>query len=155
MRRPVDRRRAGFTLTEVLVTVAILGILVNIALPMLRGVTQRADAAKVISDYHVIRVAAFNYFSEHNQFPPTGTEGAAPPELVDDLPENFPFQLANATYRWRNWALPGGAPGGGTQQWLLGVTVRSSDPLLLRAIDQQFGGKVTQYVGDQLTLLIE
>jgi len=145
------RSRRGYTIIELLVTMTVVGILANIAVPMMRGVQQKADAAKVISDYHVVRVAAFSYFSQHNTFPPTAKEGEAPPELVDFLPDNYRFSYGNASFRWRNWALPNS----GSKQWLLGLTVRSPDPLLLKAIETHFGGKITGYVGDQITLVIE
>jgi len=148
-----DRR--GFTLIEMLTVVVVIGILANIALPMYRNVTQRADAAKIISDYHAIHVAAYSLFASNNQFPPTGIESQVPTELVPFLPEGFRFTYKNATYRWRRYSLPSGTPGGGSQPWLVALTVRSPDPVLLDAIENQFGGIITGYVGDNLTMLFE
>lgn len=162
--RPNDRRsgprkprlgRRGVTLIELLTVIVVIGILANIALPLYQNVSERADAAKVMSDYNAVKVGAFSYFSEQNTFPPSGAAGAVPPELVDFMPEGFRFTYGDATYRWRRWALPNGAPGGGTQQWVLGFTVASPNPFLLKAIENQFKGRITQSVNGQLTMLID
>lgn len=151
---PFGNRR-GVTLVELLTVLVVIGILANIALPVYRNVTQKADAAKIISDYHAVQVAAYSYFAANHTFPPTGVEGQVPPELVSFLPEGFPFTYRNATYRWRRYSLPSGAPGGGSQPWMVALTVRSPDPILLDALNNQFKGIVTAYVGDNLTLLFE
>ncbi len=153
-RKPVLDRR-GFTLIELLTVIVVIGILANIALPLYKNVAERADAAKVLSDYNAVKVAAFSYFSEHNTFPASGTAGVVPPLLVDFLPEGFRFTYRDATYRWRRWALPNGAPGGGTQQWVLGLTVASPNPFLLQAIEQLYQGRITQFVNGQLTIVVD
>ena len=148
-----DRR--GVTLIELLTVLVVVGILANIAMPLFRDVTQKADAAKVISDYHVIQLAGYSYFAANNQFPPTGLEGQVPAQLVPFLPEGFRFTYKDATYRWRRYSLPSGPPGGGAQPWVVALTVRSPDPILLQALDNQFRGIITGYVGDNLTMLFE
>ncbi len=154
MTAPLMNRR-GVTLIELLTVLVVIGILANVALPLYRNVAEKADAAKVMSDYNAVKVAAFSYFSEHNTFPASGPSGVVPPTLVDFLPEGFKFTYGNATYRWRRWALPNGAPGGGTQQWVLGFTVASPNPFLLRAIERQYKGRITQSVNGQLTIVID
>lgn len=147
--------RAGVTIIELLTVIVVIGILANVALPLYRNVTERADAAKITSDYHAVKVAAFSYFSQHNTFPPSGSAGTVPPELVPFLPEGFRFTYGDATYRWHRWALPSGAPGGGTQQWILGFTVASPNPFILRALENQFQGTITQATGGQLTMIMD
>ena len=149
------RNRRGVTLIELLTVLVVIGILANIALPLYRNVSQKADAAKIISDYHAVQVAAYSYFASNNTFPPTEVEGQVPPELAPFLPEGFPFTYGNATYRWRRYALPSGPPGGGSQPWMVALTVRSPDPVLLDALNTQFGGIIVAYVGDNLTLVFE
>jgi prepilin-type N-terminal cleavage/methylation domain-containing protein len=148
-----DRR--GFTLIELMTVVVVIGILANIALPVYANVAVKADAAKVVSDYNAVKVGAFSYFSENNTFPATGTSGVVPDELVDFLPVGFRFTYKDATYRWRRWSLPSGAPGGSTQQWILGFTVASPNAHLLQAIEKQYQGKITQSVNGQLTIVLE
>ncbi len=147
--------RRGVTLVELLTVLVLVGILANIALPLYRNVTKKADAAKVISDYHAIQVAAYSYFAENNRFPPSAGMGQVPPDLVPFLPEGFRFSYATTLYRWRRYSLPSGPPSGGSQPWLVALTVQSPDAALLDAIDNQFGGIITQYVGNSLTLLFE
>jgi len=148
-----DRR--GVTLVELLTVVVVIGILANIAMPLYRNVTERADAAKIISDYHAIQVAAYSHFAANNSFPPTAPEGQVPPLLVPFLPEGFRFTYKTATYRWRRYSLPSGPPGGGSQPWVVALTVKSPDQVLLDALNNQFRGIVTGYVGGSLTMLFE
>ena len=152
--KKVRHDRRGFTLIELLTVIVVIGILANIALPVYLNVAERADAAKIMSDYNAVKVGAFSYFSENNTFPPTGVTGEVPEELLGFLPEGFRFTYKDASYRWRRWSLPGGAPDGGTQQWVLGFTIASPNAHLLSAIERQYQGTIAQSVNGQLTIIL-
>ncbi len=147
---PESGRRSGFTIIELLVVMAVIGILANIALPLYRNVTVKADAARIMAEYTTIRLAAHEHHAQNSVFPASSQWGVVPPEIVDDLPDNFKFTYKDADYRWRRWAL-GSGPGPSV---LLGLDVRSPNPTLLDMIAKQYEGQVL-LTGNQITFLIE
>jgi len=65
------RRRAGFTLLELLVVVAILGVLVATAVPLLKTWQQRASGSEAVATLKTILNGEIIYFLEHEIFFPT------------------------------------------------------------------------------------
>ncbi|MCX5693212.1 MAG: prepilin-type N-terminal cleavage/methylation domain-containing protein [Candidatus Omnitrophica bacterium] len=65
------RFKAGFTLTEILVVVIIIGILATLALPMLVKTLEKAKVGEAISNLNLIRTGQKIYFLEYGQFSPT------------------------------------------------------------------------------------
>lgn len=148
-------KRRGFTIIELLVVVAIIGILANIALPVLRDVRRRADAAAVVADFGTIRVAAFDNYAATGTFPPNGGWGVVPPALGNSLPGGFDFQYeGRAEYRWRRWSRPDGTAQNRSGGPLIGVQVRSNDQELIRAIRNAFGSAATGS-GGTITLVMQ
>jgi prepilin-type N-terminal cleavage/methylation domain-containing protein len=106
---PRRHATAGFTLVELLVTLALLGILSGIAVPKIRGAVFRADAAHIVSDAQTVRLAALEHLAETGAFPPSSDWGAVPSQLQSRLPDGFEFQYEGIVeYRWRR-AEDGGA----------------------------------------------
>lgn len=62
--------RIGMSLVEVLIVVAILGILAAIAVPEFRGHTQRAKEATAKDNLRILRNAIERYANQHNSIPP-------------------------------------------------------------------------------------
>lgn len=62
--------KRGFTLTELLITVAILAILTLLALNMVGTQRDKAADAKVKSDLSRLKIAFEDYYSDHNCYPP-------------------------------------------------------------------------------------
>jgi type IV pilus assembly protein PilE len=60
--------RKGFTLTELMITVAIIGILAAIAVPAYRGYLQRGRMAQAYADIQTIALANEKCFSETNSY---------------------------------------------------------------------------------------
>ena len=60
---------AGFTLVELIVVIAVLGILAGIAIPRLTGVRDKADKASVKSDLRNVQSAMEMYFAEEGKYP--------------------------------------------------------------------------------------
>lgn len=148
-------KRRGFTLVELVMAMAILGILASIAVPATREMRRRAVAAKVISDFSVIRNAAYSYASESGVYPKSGKWGQAPAALTPSLPDGFEFQYGGAQYRWRRWSLPNGMPKNAGQTVLLGVQVKSGDKRLITAIKNLYSGLQAYGKKKQVTLVIE
>ena len=60
--------RKGFTLTELMITVAIIGILAAIAVPAYTGYLQRGRMAQAYADIQTIALANEKCFSETNRY---------------------------------------------------------------------------------------
>jgi prepilin-type N-terminal cleavage/methylation domain-containing protein len=148
-------KRRGFTLIELVMTMAIVTILASLALPVGREMRRRAVATKVIGDFSVIRTAAYSYASEAGVYPANGKWGQVPAALVSSLPDGFEFEYGGATYRWRRWSLPNGMPKRATQTVLLGVQIKSSDKRLITAIKNLYHGPQAYGKKKQVTLVIE
>ncbi len=133
--------RRGFTFIELMVVVTLLGILVSIAAPQLQDVKRRAIAADVIADYSAVRYAAHDSFAELGTFPATAGWGQIPPEMVGSLRTGFSFSKGDITYRWHRWSLPNGMPQNPSQTVLLEFEVRGTDPKVITAIRNAFGGR--------------
>jgi prepilin-type N-terminal cleavage/methylation domain-containing protein len=147
-------RRAGFTIIELLITLIIIGILANIAIPMLRVVKTRADAARVLSDFDIIRGAAYDVFASHDSFPPSGNFGQVPPQFVQSLPAGFQFQYKDVNYRWQLLGTPQGNPLSPGQP-LLGLEVQSANTELMNAIFAGYHGALAFGGPNDFTLVIE
>ena len=75
---PPDTRRArGWSLLEILVVVAIIGILASLLYPAYSGYTARADEAKCLSNIRSLYVAASGYLNANGSWPqiPVGLSG--------------------------------------------------------------------------------
>jgi len=62
--------RRAFTLVEVLIVVAILGILGAIVLPEVQGYTQKAKENAAKDNLRILREAISRYAADHNDIPP-------------------------------------------------------------------------------------
>lgn len=62
-------RERGFTLLELIVVMAVIGILVTIALPAYRDATQRAKEAALREDLFQMRQAIDEYYVDKGQYP--------------------------------------------------------------------------------------
>lgn len=147
--------RRGMTIIELLITLVIVGILANLALPAFAHMRRRADATHVIGDFAAIRVAAFDSYAATGRFPPSGAAGRVPAALVSALPAGFSFRYKSVTYRWRRWSLPNGMPRRRRSQTaLLGLEVETRDRALLKAITSAYRGPKLGS-GRVVTLVIE
>jgi type II secretory pathway pseudopilin PulG len=71
---------------------AVLSILASIAVPRLRGAILKAQAADVLGDLTVIKVAVVTYQADHSTWPSARGRGQVPSELVEYLPAGFSFR---------------------------------------------------------------
>lgn len=148
-------RRGGFTLVELLVVVAIIGILAGLAIPNLKNMIQRARAADVAGTMNVVKVAALNYNADQHGWPPESALGVVPPDLVSFLPANFSFKRNGYTLDYENWSLPGGLPGDPNTHTLIGVSVKVTDPALGNALLELLGSAIVFDVNNTYTIVID
>ena len=80
---PSQKNRTGFTLVEIMVTIAIIALLAAIAIPNLLRSKTAANESSAQSTLKTISGALENYYAVNNKYP-TDTNlllGAAPPYL--------------------------------------------------------------------------
>jgi len=150
-----DLRRGGFTLIELMVVCAIVGILAGLAIPNLRTVLLRARATELAGDMEVVRTAALNYNGDHHAWPTESAAGAIPGGLTEYLPDNYSFQRNGYQLDFENWSLPGGLPGDPSTHTLIGVSVVVQDPNLSNALVEFLGSSIVFSVGNTHTVVID
>jgi prepilin-type N-terminal cleavage/methylation domain-containing protein len=143
------------TLIELLVTLTLVAILANLALPAFAGIRRRAEATRVIADAMAVRVAALDYYADRGRYPRTGQWGAAPGSMARSLPQGFEWKYRDVEYRWERWSLPNGLPTNPSQTVLLGLSVRTQDPALMLALRGLYKGEVAFGTANQITLVLE
>ena len=67
------KNRKGFTLVELVVVIAIIGILAGIAVPRFMEATASARGAKIVADMRTIESAVIIYYAKEGKYP--GTSG--------------------------------------------------------------------------------
>ena len=147
--------RRGFTLVELMVTVTIVGILANMALPAVSGLRRRAEAARIIADITTVRSAALDHYAGSGTYPPAGQWGSIPPTLAPSLPGGFEFGFRDVEYRWERWLLPHGLPADPSQTVMAGLTVRTPDAALLAALRGLYRGHATFGSSTQVTFILD
>ncbi|MFH1207289.1 MAG: type II secretion system protein [Patescibacteria group bacterium] len=89
----------GYTLIELMVVVAIIGILVTMGLSELRGAKEAARDATRISDLSQLRLALALYFDDNDHYPIPVAGGGAGSDLSTDTGPNTIFStLGNPLY---------------------------------------------------------
>ena len=69
MEQKMGKKRKGFMLLELIIVVAIIGILAAIAVPNLIGMTDEAKVARIQSDLSTIGTAAELYYVKNGSYP--------------------------------------------------------------------------------------
>jgi len=151
----LDARRGGFTLIELMIVAAIVGILAGLAIPNLRTMIYRARAAEVAGDMEVVRVATQTYHGYKHVWPAESGLGTVPTGLDAYLPENYSFVKEGFQLDYENWTLPSGLPGDPNATSLIGVSVTVDDPLLGNALVEFLGSAIVFSVSTTHTVVID
>ena len=98
MRHNTDNTQKGFTLIELMIVVAIIGILAAIAVPNYQNMTARAQATEAFSATAGVRLAVAMYLSDHNALPgPGDAEANLIVSSVADIEGRYIGQAGNVT----------------------------------------------------------
>jgi len=153
--RGVNSRRGGFTLVEIMIVAAVVGILAGLAVPNLRTMLYKARAVEIAGEMNVVRVAAQNYNGDHLTWPAEATTGSIPPGLAEFLPENYSFQKDGYQLDYENWALPSGLPGDPNARALIGISVVVDDAVMGNALVEFLGTAIIISVSTTHTIAID
>ena len=151
--------RRGFTVIELLMVVAIMGILANLALPAISTMRRKAQAVHVVADFGAIRVAAFDRYAADGAFPRTDSWGSVPPRMRGSLPNGFAFRYGKLEYRWHTWRDGGrgdrGRGRGRGSEVIAGLEIKGKDRALMAAIRGIYRGPIVVNSSTELTLMIQ
>ena len=134
------RGAKGFTIVELMTVIIILGLLSGIAILKYLDLRNQARAAQVAADFRTVMVAAYNYYSDHNGWPPDGSAGVAPPSLIQYLPGSFQFSRPEYSLDFDNLGVGGG-------NYVVGVTVSGASSDLMRKLVRTLGTKQPYFHG--------
>lgn len=90
--------RSGFTLAEVLVTLAIIAVMAAVLLPALNQQLSKGDTGRLASDLTSLQTAAQTYLSDVHRYPASVAQLTATPSGNDLLGAALPQALIN---RWK------------------------------------------------------
>jgi prepilin-type N-terminal cleavage/methylation domain-containing protein len=146
------RRRAGFTIIELLMVMIVIGVLAGIAILKYIELRHRARAAAIASDVQAVRLAGYSAFYETGAWPGDASSGVVPAGLKPYLATSYTFAKPEYTLDWENFVPPGGGPSGGMQ---IGIVISAGDPRLQKALVETLGNKLPFIqVGGTLTFVI-
>lgn len=99
---PPRRRRAGFSLVEIMFVVVIISLLALLALPAFTKVRRAAQSNRFISDLRTFTQAFEGYASMNGSFPGNALPGLVPAGMEEDL-KTPAWKVVNSLGgRW-NW----------------------------------------------------
>ncbi len=149
--------QSGMTVLEVLIVVAIIGALTNLAIPSIKNSLLRGRAVAVIGDFSHVRDTLYRHYRDANEFPAETPLGVVPGDLRPYLGavQSWSGLRAGAAYDWDNWVDDNGVathPETGIRYGFSMVTTESD---LLDMIERLYDGKIFRLWDDRLTFVIE
>lgn len=149
-----EHSQSGFTVIEVLVVVAIIGIMANIAIPSLQRAMWRGRAAAVIGDLHAFQRAVCEYERDFHKLPPNGTRNRPIPDFDSYLPPTFRWQKPHPWvpyYIWENWTTK---KHGKRLNIQYGLSIKFADDRLIVAIQEIYDGRFEETVYRKHTFVL-
>jgi prepilin-type N-terminal cleavage/methylation domain-containing protein len=149
------RRRAGFTLIEILIVVTIIGIIARVALPQVLGVRLKARAARIVTDMEIIRGAAFQVYADSGYWPAATELGTPSPAMSAYMPPGVSWNPEpGVRYAWRMTGIPDGIPGSAEAGATMGMGAEVTDPTLRVELQRALDAHETLTNGETIYWLI-
>lgn len=97
MRQRVTGR--GFTIIELLIVIAVISILVSIALPRFKGISDEGNIAKAKGELRTLQTAVESFYLHNSNAYPSALSSltSATPNIVNAIPTD-PFSTSSAVY---------------------------------------------------------
>jgi type II secretion system protein G len=126
-----QKLRVGFTLIELMIVVAILGIVAAIVLPEFQSHSQKAKEAAAKDNLRILRDAIERYAIEHNDIPPG---------YLNDDPAQIPSGIRTYLHLTKNKKYLGSMPINPFNNQYQVTAVKNSDPFPVAAVIPSAGG---------------
>jgi prepilin-type N-terminal cleavage/methylation domain-containing protein len=145
--------RRGFTFTELMLTVVIVGCGAALGIPKSDDIERRGSAAEILSDVDAIRKATFRFFSDSGYFPREEIAGIVPEAMAQYLPRGFSFRRKAWIIDYDYWTTkqPSVHLKTGVK---VGVTITIPDARLGSTAMSMYGNNPKFRIGSKHTFLI-
>jgi hypothetical protein len=130
--------RRGFAWYEMLMTLAMIGSVTALAVPMSESYKRDGIASAVLSDIDSVRAGVFRFYSDSGYFPAQAGFSTIPEALVPYLPAGFSFTRTYGTLNYKTWVLSTSYSETVTSN-VVGVSVVTKDPRVGAAAMERFG----------------
>ncbi len=145
--------RRGFAWYEMVMTLATIGSVTALAIPMYEARGRESVAAAVLADVDTVRSAVFRFYSDSGYFPTQVGFTAVPENLSAYLPAGFSLQRSYGTLDYKNWVLSA-AYSETMASNVVGISVVTKDPRIGAAAMEQYGENAKFSVASNRMFLI-
>ena len=148
-------REGGYTLLELLIVCAVIGIVANIAIPGMYEGIYRAKASRIMEDFNTVRTMVHQHYADHGFYPADQGSGTEPPELAPYLTNRLAWIHPDYVYDWELWVDGGGDPLEPATGVLVGFSIVTTDAKLVNALHKLYKGIILDTIPNHTTFVIE
>lgn len=146
---------AGFTLLELLIVCAVVGIIANIMIPGLQSAIYRAKAGKIIEDFNMVNTMVHQHYADKGFYPLDTTPGVEPPELTPYIQHRLIWVHQDYAYDWELWMDGSGSPTEPSTGVIVGFSIVTDDPKLADALHKIYKGIILDTIPKHTTFVIQ